>query len=388
MKYEIKPSTIIAFLLYHAIFVNLKYINGYGTLKYIGLGIVTIFLLFRIKIFMKKKYLKTNIVLLAFSLTLIISAVYNKDVYGNRSFLIGIFHAIAIMNVFLFFEYLNSINKIKSGIDIFYKLSLFYVIITDLIIVFIPKIFLNFHNYFVGNKFDVSYLHIILLILFYQRNENKIREIKVIKFKFCLILLLSIFISIKTECTTALLGCLIIIGLIIISNIKFIKKCLMSNKIMIIALLISDTILLFTASILSNEYVSYFIVNILNEDITLTGRTRIYEDLAKVLNENMALGYGYGNSYFVLMEKIYAPNAQNGLLESIVNYGIIGTVLMMILMYVSMRGISSKTKFYPIILLIYVYIFLSSVEITLGITILPLFAILNVSEKENKFIIR
>lgn len=388
MKFEIKLSTIIAFLLYHAIFVNLKYINGYGTLKYIGLVIVILFLLCKVKIFIKKKYFKTNLILLAFSLTIIISAIYNKDVYGNRSFLIGVFHAIAIMSTFLFFEYLSSINKVKSGINIFYKLSLFYVIITDFIIFFMPKMFLKFHDYFIGNKFDVSYLHILLLILFYQRNQDKIKKSKAIKLKFCLILLLSIFISINIECTTALIGCLLIIILIIISNIKFIKKCLMSNKIMLMALLVSDTILLFTTSILSNKYVSYFIVNVLNEDVTLTGRTRIYTDLAKVLNEHMTLGYGYGNSYFVLMEKIYAPNAQNGLLESVVNYGIIGTIFMCILMYISMKEVSSKTTFYPIIILIYVYIFLSSVEITLGIIILPLFAILNVSEKERRYIIR
>lgn len=384
MKVELKQSSVIAILIYHVIFINLKYINGYGALKYMLLSIVSIFLFLKIKMFMKKKYFKTNLILISFCLSIVVSAIFNKDVYENRSFLTGIFNALAIMNIFLFFEYLDCIKKVKSGINIFYRLTLFYTIITDIFIFFIPKMFLNSNNYFLGNKFDVSYIHILLLILFFQKSTFKIRENNRIKLKVCLIVILTICVSIKVECSTGLIGALIVIILMILSNIKVIRTLLVSAKIMLLSLVISDTILLIGTSILSNKYINYFIINILNKDITLTGRMRIYEGLSSVIKENLILGYGYGNSYFVLMNKIgNAPNAQNGILESVINYGAVGTVLMVLLMYFSMKGINNKTEFYPIVILIYMYIFLSSVEITLGITILPLFSILNISSKKN-----
>lgn len=383
MKLGVRQSTIMAFLLYHAIFIKLEYLQGYGVFKYLGLIIVTIFLLLRIKLFTKKKYLKINIVLIIFCMIIIISAVSNVKVYANRSFLIGVFHAISILNVYLFFEYMSFIKKVKNCINIFYRLTLFYVIINDIILIFIPNIFIKFQNYFVGNKFEVSYLHILLLILFYQLNINKINKSIIIKMKLILIFILSTYICIKVECTTAFIGCLIILIFIIFK--KLLKTIITSNKIMLIALGVSDSILLISSSILSIPIINYFIVNILNEDITLTGRMRIYKEVGSIIKEKLALGYGYGNSYFILIEKIYAPNTQNGILECIINYGIIGTLLMIILMYLSMKNNKRNINInmYPIITLIYVYIFLSSVEITLGISILSLFAIINAESEEE-----
>ena len=380
MKLEIKKSTIIAFLLYQSIFINLSYINGYGALKYLGLIIVTIFLIFNIDIFFKKKYLRVNMILIILFITMIILTIYNMEFY-EKSFLTGIFNALNILDIYLFFEYLGYKEKVKQGINIFYKLTLFYVLVNDIVMLLIPKFFQINHTYLIGNKFEVSYLHIFLLILFYQLNINDINKSIGKKMKFLFISILAIAVSISVQCNTALIGCVIVIIFTLLG--KVLKKILINNNIMIIFLVISDSILLIGSSILSNPIIKYFIVNILGEDITLTGRMRIYNQIFPIINERFWVGYGYENNYSVLYKKIYAPNTQNGVLECIFLYGIISTVLILILMYLSMKNARNNVIMYPIIIIIYMYILLSSVEITLGITILPFFAIINAQSKEE-----
>lgn len=375
MKIKLKWPVIIAIFVYHSIFINLNYISSYSIFKYLGIIIASSFFLLRFKIFIKKKYFKLNCIMMLFVLSIIITTLYNNKFYIERSFLVGIFHALSIMNVYLFFQYLNYTKKFNVGIDIFYKLTLIYIIINDFVMFMFPSMFTRYGNYFVGNKFNVTYLHILYFILYYQRN---IRLIKYNNIKGIILLFNLIFvfvISIFTTCTTGVMACFIIIVFMI--STKGFKKVFLSNKMMIGVLLISDTILLVGSSILSNGFIQYLIVDILNEDITLTGRMRIYGNITNIIKERIWSGYGYGNSYYVLMDKINAANSQNGILEVVINYGVIGTVLMIYLMYESMRNVTNEYYKYPIVMLIYVYIILSAIEITLSSTLVALFAMIS-----------
>lgn len=379
IKFDIKISSIIAILVYHISFINLPYISIYGALKYLALIGVTIFLLVRKKIFFLKKFWKINLCVTIFCMSIILSSIYNLEFGGYKRLLLGVFHAFIILDIFLFFEYVNLYNKSKECFKIFYNITLFYIIINDFIVIFLPQFFYRYENYFIGNKFNVAYLHILLLVLFYQINLNVIKKKRI---KFLLMTLFSTYIIIRVECTTALTG-IVVLSLGIICK-KILEKILISKKIMLISLFISNLVLLISKSILENPIVSYIIVDILKEDLTLTGRMRIYEEVPYIIKDRLLLGYGVGNAHFVFDQKLhYAPNAQNGLLQCIVVYGIIGTVLMLMIMYLSMKNLSVDTYMYPIILIIYIYILFSSVEITLGITILIFFAMISAQASTN-----
>ena len=83
------------------------------------------------------------------------------------------------------------------------------------------------------------------------------------------------------------------------------------------------------------------------------------------------LGYGYGTSYQVVHGLISMPNMQNGLMELVVQTGIISSIpffaIILYFLYRSRRTNTVLNLVRPIICLIYVYIVLSSIEITFSI---------------------
>lgn len=138
-------------------------------------------------------------------------------------------------------------------------------------------------------------------------------------------------------------------------------------------------------TILAIPSVQYLIVDILNEDLTLTGRTYIYTRMLDLMDTQPWFGYGNGTATFFTTYYIHEKltNTQNGLLNDYIDWGIIGVICLIILTYSVLRSASSRIN--PFICLIYTYIVLSSIEITLGLRFL---AVLPMCMWANKKIIR
>ena len=369
---KIKISSIMAILLYHIIFINLYYVEKYSLITQAFALILFFYLALKMKFFINSMYLKFNILFFSFISIMLISSIVNVN--AQR----GIFQAVKLLEVFLFFEYIKQIDNEKNTIRIFTILTFIYIIINDLLMFLSPNLFyLNNSNYLLGNKFQVSYIHILLPILYMYYNTLTNKKDVSNMVVSIITLLFAMFISAYTECTTGLVGT-ILFSVFYLCMHKKNKK--VNAKAIIIVLLISCSILLIFSNIVKLKPVEYIIVNVLHEDVTLTGRTVIYENVFNVIKDRWFLGYGYGNSYDVMSEKLNFPNTQNALLEYWLTTGIVGMILLVILTYKILKNYNKNVN--SLIVYLFVFCILGSIEITIGTVFLAVLAIVN--EGDNK----
>ena len=372
---KIKLSQIVTIFIYFIAFVRIYYIDNFNTIRTVFMIFTAIFLIRYFKIYISTKYLKINVLLLCFLTIIIISALYN-DMNGYR----GVFYAIQILEVFLFFEYVCENNILDNTLRLMKNLTLVLCIVSDLILVSSNNLFISSGGYYlIGNKFDISYIHIFLLALciYFQKEKDVIYKIQNV-----VIFVITIFITVKVDCSTGVIGTFILVILSLLN--KYILKKLYNNKIAIGIVLFAFSFFLIYTAILNNGFVKYIISDVLNRDITLTGRTRIYEEIFGVIEGKVLLGYGYGNSYEILMKKIAAPNTQNALLECIFNYGIIGALMLLVIYNNIIKNSQENTKIYPIIAFVYMLTMIGMVEITLDLFFFSVLAIINGTRKLKK----
>ena len=373
---------IITILVFHIGFITLSYVhfNSYSKILYLFNIVVAVFIFTKSKLFFCKKYFKINMLVILYCILTLVSSLYSRNI---ETIVKGIFYGISIINLFIYFEYVDYSKQFKKSINIFYYICLIYIIINDLLMFIKPNVFSLGDSYLVGNKFMVCYLHLFTLAFYYQKNINKINIGK----RHILIpyVILLFYISIVTKCSTTVTAAIIFMILILIPN-KIKEKLYNSNFVITITIIVSSWYIFFT-SILSNRFVQYFIVNILNEDLTLTGRDIIYQNIIKVINKSPYWGYGHGNTYQIVKSMINAPNAQNGFLDSVVTYGIWATLVLIIIIYsvfFNVKNNSKKMNIYPVVVVIFIFIILSSIEITLRIQFIALLSILNIFTKVKR----
>ena len=240
-----------------------------------------------------------------------------------------------------------------------------------------PDMFLaNDSNYLLGNKFQVSYFHILLLAFYMYYVKDK-KDKKNVVFK-TIFAVLAICICLYTECTTALIGALLFLIIYVATknNHKKIKPIFI-----MVLLIVSCSILILFSNIVHLKPIEYIIVNLLHEDITLTGRTYIYDNIFSVIGNKWLLGYGYGNSYDIMFEQLHLPNTQNALLEYWLDSGILGVTLLLVLIYNIFKDYNKNIN--SIVIYLYVFSILGCIEVTIDIIYIALLAMLNIG-KVNK----
>ena len=90
----------------------------------------------------------------------------------------------------------------------------------------------------------------------------------------------------------------------------------------------------------------------------------IYENLPIILNGHWLLGYGYGSAYEICTEMIGAVNAQNGILNWLIEVGMVSTILMLGIFFVSFLKIKTNVNFlFPVIVVVYCFSIIASVEV-------------------------
>ena len=98
----------------------------------------------------------------------------------------------------------------------------------------------------------------------------------------------------------------------------------------------------------------------------LHGRLQIYDNVLPIINEHFWLGYGANNYYEILYLLIKAPNTQNGILNIMFQFGLLGTVIFIILMYIFAKKGEKIMENKGVFILITVLTIFSSIEITLN----------------------
>lgn len=347
-----------------------------------------------------KKYKNVNIPVGLFVLGIIITSLKVNDInvsryfaytynnsYDNNGSFYGLTIAFAILTSYLFIEYIIEKNVFHYVLNSLFKVVLIYIIINDVILI-LTGVQETGSGYFVGNKFTVSYLHMFLAVLYNLKsrfNNSRYNERKNIYY-----LLFSLIISIYVQCSTAIIGTLL---LLIVQSWGHIMQKFIYNKLTYIILIVVCVCFAFMYSlILDIPWVQYIIVDILGEDLTLTGRTYIYDTLLDVININPIWGFGVGNSYQLLYYLFGYPNSQNGFINLFIEQGAVGCVTIIILIMVLVNRQINDDKNNTIASLLALTISLiamSSIEITINLFFFGLLSLLIVTEKtfDNRKII-
>lgn len=377
---------IIIFLLYFITIcnINFAYIPFIQNIKYVLIIIIAIYLVPKVKTLLKKENILINILLLLFIIITLYSSFLNQNSISDRNtFKASIVYLAIILELFWCIEYAALTNKIKDLVSFYYNLTIIWTIIVDFLVLFMPNLYKETGYYICGGKFFVTYLHILLIGLYIL--NKRISKKKISKMFVAIIFVISLLISRIVDCNTGMLGILMFVFLVTINKKAWLT--LKNQNIFVIFLLFCSAFCFMYKTILSSQIVQNIVVNTLGRNLTLTGRTDIYEALPVIMKNHYFLGYGYGSSYEVCMKNIGYANTQNGLAEWVLQIGIPGTATLVLIMYCVFLKASKKNNLhkitYPVIAYIYVLSFLGTVEITINIIFIFLLALLYGLSSDN-----
>ena len=379
---------MISVIVFHLCFLNISYVHApkYDLVKIALIIFMIPYLFMNVRKFSIQKYQKINLFLTLFCISAFISSYCGRN-YASHSYLTTFKYVMTIVVAVLFFECVNFYGNImwKIVIKVFTYLSLFYVIVNDLLMLVLPGIFRasdelgtgdKFNCFFLGNKFNVVYLHLFFwaFYLLYQQLIKKNKRMCTI-----LIIALVIFVSIYVKCST---GIIAIFVFCLLCFEKF-EKYFFNPVTTFISIGIFDTILFVNAEFLSTPFIKFIIENVLGKEIGLTGRMDIYTRIGYLVSKNILFGYGYENNTYVASQTVLASNVQNGVLDNVVSFGIIGTALLAIWIWSCLKFAQKNGKLNAFSYLLYTYIVISSVEIvfrTNFIIIIALIAFCNIND--------
>lgn len=230
-------------------------------------------------------------------------------------------------------------------------------------------------EYFVGNKFIVSYLHCFVSMLLFMKakrlnktsvllNKGKLMTKQVYIFLFLLLCsIYSIIICAKVTCTTGVIACIVMLSMYFLPD--RLRSIISDGKVMIITTALANILVLGTYSLLTMPFFEHIIYNILGKSYTWKGRLIIWQSIFSLFTDSPIIGYGYYNS--IVTDTVGFGNPQNGILKLLIDAGIIGTALYGMIVWKSFQH-SKRTNthdLYPLCSFIYAMIAASIVEINL-----------------------
>ena len=176
------------------------------------------------------------------------------------------------------------------------------------------------------------------------------------KIIFCLMfLLLSIFVFFKVWSVLALCMLILLLIVIIFKNNIIIKKICNIKILMWILIIFFFAIVIFK---IQNMF-SYLLLNIFNKDMTLSGRTRIWDLAVEYIKDNPILGYGI-ESQSVSILKFGISHIHNIVLQIIYNCGFVGFGIYIIYIKNILKSFKKNKKssiyvLFSIVLFIYLF---------------------------------
>lgn len=346
-----------------------------------------------IRCLLKKKYFFVLLSVALFCVLLCISMVANR----NSALGIPLYNTVRLLlylvELFVLMVILAETGRVQGALSFLFWYTLLIVVVND-VLMFTKLITFGterHESYLVGTKFDVSYLHMALLTLWvmcYAKNRKRMR------IKRWLVILGTLFIvmvAIRTNCMTGLLGCTILgVMFTLLESPKGKLLVRLASPGLLVVVIVASVIFIFIVeAIVSIPMIEYFIENVLNRDSSITGRTNIYGDFAVQMSGHWMQGYGFGHGDEMAMVLFGYLNVQNGLLQWVMEVGLLGTsglliLLVQIFRQLKRRDIGRKLQAMPIVLLVYLYIVLATVEITFNMAFILWFAIIFVMITERK----
>ncbi|WP_026669968.1 O-antigen ligase family protein [Butyrivibrio sp. AE3006] len=391
MVFEINDklvSRFITILLFHVSFVVVR-IGNYNLFQNVLVAIIAIYLIMNYKFLLKSEYLVLNGIVALLAVEMFIPMLVNRDILD-----VSVRYAGVVVATFIVPFYVLECEKVKGNIleviRTLYICGAFYCIISDITGIMTGAKYVGIGNYLVGNKFNLSYLHILTLVLFLYINSIKPQAKVVILFH----VILTIAICIYSECSTAVVGVIVLLSMYEFKDsiIQILKR----YTVFLIMLFVASTILILFSNIIYYEPIKYIIVEVLHEDMTLSGRMTGFQGILPAIMYKPVFGVGYSNNYVAAMLFTGGmADLQNGLADILLSFGIVGTVLILIIVYIAFKNTNEK-QCAGFLFMAYMYVILSSVEVTLNLKFLVVIALLmfgfddsiqqNIYKKEPKSI--
>ncbi len=392
---KIKISTILAVLTYILVFFSTTYFD-YNPLKYVLIVVVGLIHVIYMSIERWRRHRVINVAVILFCMVTIVVSYINRDSLQERNpFLAAVVFGAILFEMLLTVECFSDNGMMMDLVKIFYRMTVIVLIFTDILAICTELHVTYEDNYLIGDKFPVIYMHFFLMAFFLTYKNvapNRIRQSSCVnRAVLVLYILLTTFMSVKLESSAGIVGTIAFVVFLWIAEADI--NILYNAKIFIIALLLSAVFMVGVEVLLQNQTIVYIVTQLLGEDITLTSRTLIYATTPSIMKSHWLIGYGYGSSYEVFM-KYGIVNAQNGVMEWLEQVGFIGTIPLIIWMSIAMKkqknalqnGEVKKrtTQYASLVALVYVFIFLATVEITLSIQTFGLLLIIYGFKKESK----
>ena len=139
---------------------------------------------------------------------------------------------------------------------------------------------------------------------------------------------------------------------------------LIQNPFVTVSVLVGTAVVPFIINtVLHNNIVRYVIFDLFHRTSTVYGRFEIYNNYLQTLLQNKFwFGYGYSNGVMLTVTDVFG-NAQNGLLEQMMNFGFIGVVVILITIFYALR---QKGKLSYMTILLYAMIVAAIFEVTIN----------------------
>lgn len=227
-------------------------------------------------------------------------------------------------------------------------------------------------DYLIGNKFDVVYFHLILLSLLLC--IPKIKKLKSVGLWYVLAALV-ILICFYVNCMSSFIG--VAIFMFLLSYKKLNRFSGWKSYLLILFFVFAFNIIY--GYISSTSFVQSVLL-MLKRDVSLTGRMAIYEIAIPLIANSPIWGYGYGTT--IVYDLFGFANLQNGIFDLMLNYGIPGMTLFLLMIGNAIVTDSVWVENKSLFCLIITFLILGAIEITYG-KILIVVVVILLCYKEN-----
>lgn len=325
-KYKIKLDTILLIMLFLSMF-KVMYVPALVRQLFKVLFIIVVFL-FLVSNLNKKKLL--NIALL-YPISMVISGLFSYFCNANTgwSILEAVLNALLFYTLYIYFYYVNSKGNMRCCIKDLYNIVFFSCLLNIISIFILGSTNDGEITYFFGNKFSVGYLLILLVCLFCIKNNLKYKKNRI---ELSILILLSMGIMLYINAITAFVVLVLITMLILTKN--RLAALLLKPTTVTFSLIISAVVVLVFDLLLQVSFIHKFVFDTFNKSISIYGRQLIYSKyLIEAVSGHLLFGRGYNNSFIYMVSQGVFGNAQNGLCELMVAYGIIGVFALLLTVY-------------------------------------------------------
>lgn len=300
---------------------------------------------------------------------------------GNHSTKSTIYFSLSLLSLLVLVERLSLENKVEYFLKYLWNFSLLLWIWVNIDAFTHVVIDEKIGGYVIGNKFHVCYYNLLVCVIYYLNHPNLTTKKEKMSLLFLIVVLL--FACLHTQCSTMVVGTMAFASLVFLVPEKMWHRLSSASFIVSLLVVVDLVFFFFTTWVLQYPIVQDFIVDVLHEDLTLTGRLGIFENITESFSKGMWLGFGNGNSRVVSLFYTGVENPQNGLIEVFLNVGVVGCVVFLQWLYLSLKEIKETDYYkYPIVLYILTMIVVSTIEVPFGGTFM-FFMILLLAERRK-----